>query len=104
MVPRIKQASLLIRESNVTYDVLLSLCPTETFLGVSACRLLPELHFKITPKLWIWAFAQPVVYTTESFNDWRGRGCHKFAPVLGGDGTKIASPGDIFDQPPGEMS
>ena len=33
-----------------------------------------------------------------------GRGCHKFVPVLGGDGMKIAPSGDIFDQPPGEMS
>ena len=33
-----------------------------------------------------------------------GRGCHKFVPALGGSGTKIAPPGDIFDQPPGEMS
>ena len=33
-----------------------------------------------------------------------GRGCRKFVPVLGGDGTKIVPPGDIFDQPPGEMS
>ena len=39
----------------------------------------------------------------ESFNDWGGRGRRKFVPVLGGDGTKIAPPGDIFDQPPGEM-
>ena len=42
-----------------------------------------------------------VIY--ESFNDWGGRGCRKFVPVLGRDGTKIAPPGDIFDQPPGEM-
>ena len=41
----------------------------------------------------------------ESFNDWGGgRGCHNFVPVLGGDGTKIAPPGGIFDQTPGEMS
>ena len=40
----------------------------------------------------------------ESFNDWGGRGCRKFVPVLKGDGPKIAPPGDIFDQPPGEMS
>ena len=41
---------------------------------------------------------------TESFNIWGGgRGCNKFFPVLGGDGTKIAPPGDLFDQPPGEM-
>ena len=39
----------------------------------------------------------------ESFNDWGGRGCQKYVPVLGGDGTKIATPGDIFDQPSGEM-
>ena len=38
----------------------------------------------------------------ESFNKWGGRGCHSFAPVLGGDGTKITPPGDLFDQPPGE--
>ena len=36
----------------------------------------------------------------ESFNDWGGRGCRKFVPVLGGDGAKTAPPGDIFDQPP----
>ena len=30
-----------------------------------------------------------------------GRGCHKFVPVLGGNGTKKAPPGDLFDQPPG---
>ena len=40
----------------------------------------------------------------ESFHDWGGgRGCHKFIPVLGGEGTKIAPPGDLFDRPPGEM-
>ena len=42
--------------------------------------------------------------TAESFNDWRGRGCSKVVPVLGRDGTKIAPPGDLFDQPLGEMS
>ena len=42
--------------------------------------------------------------TSESFNDWGGRGCHKFVLVLGGDGTKIAPTGDLFDQPPREMS
>ena len=30
-----------------------------------------------------------------------GRGCNKFVPVLGENGTKIAPPGDIFDQSPG---
>ena len=40
----------------------------------------------------------------ESFNDWEGRGCHKFVPVSGRDSTKITPTGDSFDQPPGEMS
>ena len=40
----------------------------------------------------------------DSFNVWEGRGCRKFVPGLKGDGTKIAPPGDIFDQPSGEMS
>ena len=34
----------------------------------------------------------------------RGQRCHNFVPVLGGDGTKIAPPEDIFDQPPDEIS
>ena len=38
------------------------------------------------------------------FNDWGGGECRKFVPVSGGDGTKIAPTGDIFDQSPGEMS
>ena len=33
-----------------------------------------------------------------------GRGCNKIVPVLGGDGTRIAPPGDLFDQPPRAMS
>ena len=33
-----------------------------------------------------------------------GRGCHTYVPVSGGDGTKIASTWDLFDQPSGEMS
>ena len=32
-----------------------------------------------------------------------GRGCNKFVPVLGGNGTKIDPTGDIFDQHPGQM-
>ena len=37
------------------------------------------------------------------FNDWGGRVCNIFFPVLGGNGTKIAPTGDRFDQPPGQM-
>ena len=40
----------------------------------------------------------------EPFNDWGGGGCHTFVPVSGGDGTKIAPPGALSDQPPGKMS
>ena len=43
------------------------------------------------------------LHISESFNDWGGRGCRKFVPVLGGDGTKLAPLGDIFDQPSGEI-
>ena len=32
-----------------------------------------------------------------------GRGYNKFVPVLGGNGTKTAPIGDIFDQPPSQM-
>ena len=39
----------------------------------------------------------------ESFNDWGGD-VTKFVPVLGGDGTKIAPLGDLFDQLPEEIS
>ena len=33
-----------------------------------------------------------------------GGGRLKCVPVSGGDGSKTAPPGNIFDQPPGEMS
>ena len=33
-----------------------------------------------------------------------GRGCNKFVPVLGRNGTIIAPLGDLLGQPPGEMS
>ena len=32
-----------------------------------------------------------------------GRGCNKFVPVLGGNGTKIAPTEDIFDEYSGQM-
>ena len=43
------------------------------------------------------------VVSIDKFNDWGGRGCNIFVPVLGGNGTKIAPTGDRFDQPPGQM-
>ena len=45
------------------------------------------------------------MYLYDPFNDWGGGGggCNKFVPVLRGNGKKIASTGDIFDQPPGQM-
>ena len=43
--------------------------------------------------------------TVDQFNDWgEGRGCNKFVPIFGGDGTKIVPTGDILDQYPGGMS
>ena len=42
--------------------------------------------------------------TFDQFNDWGGgRGYNIFVPVLGGNGTKVALTGDIFDQPLGQM-
>ena len=43
-------------------------------------------------------------YAHRVFQQLGGGGCHKFVPILGGDGTKIAPPGDIFDQLPGKMN
>ena len=40
---------------------------------------------------------------SDPFNDWKGRGCNKFVPVLGGNDTKIVPTGDIFDQTRGQM-
>ena len=37
------------------------------------------------------------------FSDWDGGGCRRFVPFLGGDGTKLAPIGDIFNQPSGEL-
>ena len=45
---------------------------------------------------------RPQVVLTHSTNG-RGRGCNKFVPVLGGNGTKIVPTGDIFDQASGQM-
>ena len=39
----------------------------------------------------------------DPFNDWGGRGCNIFFPVLGGNGTKTDPIEDIIDQPPGQM-
>ena len=43
-----------------------------------------------------------ILYSTRSMIGGGGRGCTKFSPVWGGDGTKSPT-GDIFDQPPGGM-
>ena len=39
----------------------------------------------------------------DKFNDWGGRGCNIFVPVLGENVTKITPTGDIFDQLPGQI-
>ena len=45
----------------------------------------------------------PVLSTSHSTIE-GGRGCHKFVLVLGGDSKKIATPGELLDQPPCKMS
>ena len=51
------------------------------------------------------SFCRMCFFAAESFNDWGGgRGFHNFVSVLEGDGPKIAPPGDIFEQPPGETN
>ena len=45
----------------------------------------------------------PISYLDTLITIRGGRGCNNFVPVLGGDCTKIAPTGDIFDQPPGGM-
>ena len=38
----------------------------------------------------------------ESFDDWGCGECRKIVPALGENGTRLAPPGDKFDQPPYE--
>ena len=50
-------------------------------------------------------FRSSVIYDVRSISTIEGgRGCNKFIPVLGGNDKKIAPTGDVFDQPPSEMS
>ena len=51
-----------------------------------------------------WVSTRVTVASTSRSTLWGERGCNKFVPVLGGDGTKIAAPGDLFDQPPDETN
>ena len=53
----------------------------------------------------IWGFSDPYFRITQISPVQRlgGGGCNKFVPVFGGDGTKIAPTGNIFDHPPGGM-
>ena len=48
-----------------------------------------------------WSLQNPAM---DPFNDWGGgRRCNKSVPVSGGNGTKKAPTGDIFEQLPGQM-
>ena len=51
------------------------------------------MHLKVDDEHW----------RTTSSTIGGGRRCNISVPILGGNGTKIASTGDIFDQPPGQM-
>ena len=41
--------------------------------------------------------------TSSTIGGGGGRECNIFVPILGGNGTKVAPTGDIFDQPLGQM-
>ena len=79
--------------------------------GGAACQAAPVLLFVAGKKIHFacLSFCLFAIFFRdhsryEPFNDWGGgRGCNNFVPVLGGNGTKIAPTGGIFDQPPGLM-
>ena len=45
----------------------------------------------------IWFVSKCKVFSGSTIGG--GRGCHKFVPVLGGDGTVIAPTEDLFNNP-----
>ena len=62
----------------------------------------------VNPRWWTWTEllnngSIDRTGSSDKFNDWGGGGGIIFVPVLGGNNTKIAPTGDIFDQPPGQM-
>ena len=85
----VKALITLVQSIRLTVTVL-KVSPSARWAVVRASRRVPPSHLDI-------------LLPQESFNDWGGRGCRKFVPVLGENGTKIAPLGDIFEQPPGEM-
>ena len=65
------------------------------------------LGSRFYPYLGMWSYVCTVfilIIRQKSRSSNGGGTGRNFVPVLGGDGTKKAPPGDIFDQPPGEMS
>ena len=72
--------------------ILLVLCVTNVFWGIDVI---------IIYRFYVYL---SVICDQSRSTIGEGRGCHKFVNGFGGDGTKIAPPEDIFDQPLGEMS
>ena len=58
----------------------------------------------LSPRIHFCAILVAAIQSASRSTNGGGRGCHKFVPVSGGDGTKIAPSEDLFDQPSGEMS
>ena len=72
--------------------------------------LVPSIHMLLVAciqrplSLCVLSTSSLLLRTTDPFNDWGGAGNSSFVPVSGGNDTKIAPTGDIFDQLPGGMS
>ena len=79
---------------------LFNLFRLKNSIPIELCHQLPRPP---PPTLQAVKFVARSRLSNESFNE-GGGGCHIFFPVLGGDDTKIAPPGDMFDQPSGKMS
>ena len=72
------------------------------FLSAIACECDLDLcHFDVD-QAFVQSDLDEDVFLTSSAVGGR-RGCNIFVLILGGNCTKIAPTGDIFDQPPGHM-
>ena len=78
-------------------------CNDEHF-GANSLTATSRIRLLLSGCLRASRISDPLSSPYDPFNDWGGgRGCNNFVPVLGGNGTKIASTGDIFYQPPCQM-
>ena len=77
-------------------------CMQQTRDSVRLSRAIMCMHHMLVPELCNREFLLRIGFIRQ-VQRLGGRGCNIFVPVLGGNGTKIAPTGDIFDQPPGQM-